>query len=191
MLKVVNEKQQAEMKMAREGRLFLKEKRIAIEKARKAMGEQALREKQAIDGIAKVLKSLIIPIEKYLEQQEKFVEFREKERKEKERQELLAKEEAERIAREKAEAEERERIRKENERLKREAERVLDSFVGVVTEAIKREEKVAVTGFGAFRISQRKDRMGVKPQNPSEKITIPAVRVPKFTAGKTLKDNVR
>ena len=50
--------QEADMKLARVGRLFLKEKRIAIEKTRKELKEQALREGKAIDGIANVLKAL-------------------------------------------------------------------------------------------------------------------------------------
>lgn len=61
--------QKAEMEMARTGRLFLKEKRVAVEKARKELKEQALREGKAIDGIANVLKALIVPIEEYLERQ--------------------------------------------------------------------------------------------------------------------------
>lgn len=74
---------------------------------------------------------------------------------------------------------------------KREAERLLDAFVKTVTVNIKAGDKVAVTGFGTFKVSHRKERKGVNPQNPSEAITIPAVKVPKFTAGKTLKDNIR
>lgn len=69
-----------DMQMAREGRLFLKEKRIAIEKARKDLKEQSLREGKAIDGIANVLKSLITPIEEYLNHQEHFVEYEEAKR---------------------------------------------------------------------------------------------------------------
>lgn len=72
MLVVSDDKQVAEMKMAREGRLFLREKRIAIEKTRKELKEQSLREGKAIDGIANVLKALIVPIEEYLYKQEHF-----------------------------------------------------------------------------------------------------------------------
>lgn len=54
--------QTAEMAMAREGRLFLREKRIAIENSRKKLKEDVLREGKAIDGIANVLKALIEPI---------------------------------------------------------------------------------------------------------------------------------
>lgn len=74
--------QKTEMKMAREGRLFLKAKRVDIEKARKELKEQSLREGQTIDAIAKILKNLIEPIEQHLEKQEKFAEIKEKEMKE-------------------------------------------------------------------------------------------------------------
>lgn len=118
---VTDESQTAEMQLARVGRLFLRDKRIKIEKARKELKEQALREGKAIDGIAKVLKNLIEPIESYLDKQEHFVEIKAAEKEEKERIERERKAEEERIAKEKAEAEERERIRIENERLKAEA----------------------------------------------------------------------
>lgn len=84
-LVVTSPTQIAEMKMAREGRLFLKQKRVDIEKARKELKEQSLREGKAIDGIANVLKALIEPIEEHLERQERFVEIREEEAKEKRR----------------------------------------------------------------------------------------------------------
>lgn len=119
---VTREDQKAEMQMARTGRLFLREKRIAVEKARKQLKEQALREGKAIDGIANVLKALIIPIEDYLDKQERFVEIEQEKKEALMRAEIEKRIEEERIAKEKAEAEERERIRIENERLKKEAE---------------------------------------------------------------------
>ena len=81
-LSVTSPQQVAEMKMAREGRLFLRAKRIDIEKARKELKEQSLREGKAIDGIANVLKALIEPIEEYLDRQERFVEIQEDEMRE-------------------------------------------------------------------------------------------------------------
>lgn len=74
---------------------------------------------------------------------------------------------------------------------KKDVDRVLDAFVKLVTEKLKAGEKVAVTGFGTFSVTQRKARTGVNPQNPSQKIEIPAMKVPKFTAGKTLKDSLK
>jgi len=121
-LVVTDESQWGEMKMAREGRLFLREKRIAIENTRKKLKEQSLREGKAIDGIANVLKALIVPIEEHLDAQEHFIEYKQKAEEEARRLEaekiLQEKEERERLEKE---AEER-RIREENERLKKEAE---------------------------------------------------------------------
>jgi hypothetical protein len=119
---VTKETQTAEMQMARTGRLFLKEKRVAIEKARKELKEQALREGKAIDGIANVLKALIVPIEEYLENQERFVEIQAERKAETLRLEVEKRIEEERIAQEKADAEERERLRLENEKMRKEAE---------------------------------------------------------------------
>ncbi len=119
---VTDEKQEVDMKMARTGRLFLREKRIAIEDARKKLKEQSLREGKAIDGIANVLKALIVPIEEYLEQQEKFVEIQEEKKREAIRIEVEKKMEADRLKAEQDALEEQARIKAENERLKKEAE---------------------------------------------------------------------
>lgn len=148
---VTDASQIAEMKMAREGRLFLKGKRVDIENTRKKLKEQSLREGKAIDGIANILKAVIVPVEEHLEKQEKFAEIQEEKRKDAlrlERLEVLEKydyveehdlrelqddlfqalvdklekEKQERIQAEKQEAEERARIREENERLRKEAE---------------------------------------------------------------------
>lgn len=74
---VDNVSQIAEMKMAREGRIFLSKKRIDVEKTRKQLKESALREGQTIDAIAKILTNLILPIENELEAKEKFKEIQE------------------------------------------------------------------------------------------------------------------
>ena len=75
---VTDESQTTDMEMARVGRLFLRDKRLTIEKATKSLKEQCIRERKAIDGIANVLKALIVPTEEYLKEQEKFVELKEK-----------------------------------------------------------------------------------------------------------------
>lgn len=80
-LAVTDVKQIAEMKMAREGRLFLKQKRVDVEHTRKMLKENALREGQTIDSIARILTNLILPIEQDLEQKEKFAEIQEAKRK--------------------------------------------------------------------------------------------------------------
>jgi len=89
---ITNVEQKAEMKMAREGRLFLKKKRGEVEKKRKELKENITREGKAIDGIANVLKATIVPIEEYLDSQEKYADRLEAEKKEalkKERMTLL------------------------------------------------------------------------------------------------------
>ena len=70
-----------EMANAREARLALKSIRVNAENTRKSLKEKALREGKAIDGIANVIKALIVPLEEYLERQEKFAENLENERK--------------------------------------------------------------------------------------------------------------
>ena len=88
---IVNDiSQVTEMKMAREARLFLSKKRIDIEKTRKALKEDSLREGQTIDAIAKILKNLIEPIENELEKKERFAEIKEAERKAELKAERLA-----------------------------------------------------------------------------------------------------
>ena len=68
---------------------------------------------------------------------------------------------------------------------------ILDAFEEIVTETIKGGNEVTLTGFGTFSSKQRAARLGVNPQNPSEKIQIPEVQVPKFKAGKALKDALK
>lgn len=74
---------------------------------------------------------------------------------------------------------------------KTDAEKTLHAFVDVITETLKSGQEVNISGFGMFMVSARTARMGVNPQNPEQKIQIPATKVPKFRAGKNLKDAVR
>jgi len=68
---------------------------------------------------------------------------------------------------------------------------VLEAVLESITKSLKKGENVTVTGFGTFRVSKRAARTGVNPRNPSEKIKIPAMKLPAFKAGKSLKDAVR
>ena len=74
---------------------------------------------------------------------------------------------------------------------KADAEKAINAMVDVITEQLKSGNEVSLTGFGNFSVSQRAARTGVNPQNPTEKIQIAATKVPKFKAGKGLKDAVR
>ncbi|OIO20065.1 MAG: hypothetical protein CO029_01470 [Candidatus Magasanikbacteria bacterium CG_4_9_14_0_2_um_filter_41_10] len=71
---------------------------------------------------------------------------------------------------------------------KKEAEDMIAAFVDVVMKTLQRDGSVTIAGFGAFSAKTRAGRTGVNPQNPTEKIQIPPVTVPKFKAGKALKD---
>ena len=73
---------------------------------------------------------------------------------------------------------------------KKDIEAVIEAFEEKVTEEIRQGNKVTLTGFGTFRVSDRAAREGINPQT-KEKIQIPAMRVPKFTAGKALKEAVK
>lgn len=73
---------------------------------------------------------------------------------------------------------------------KKDIEMVIDTMTEVVTRSLQNGEKVTLTGFGTFRVSNRAARAGINPQT-KEKIEIPAMTVPKFTAGKALKEAVR
>lgn len=74
---------------------------------------------------------------------------------------------------------------------KKAAGAVLDAVLGMVTKSLKKGESVTITGFGTFRVSKRAARTGVNPRNPGQKIKIPAMKLPAFKAGKSLKDAVR
>ena len=67
----------------------------------------------------------------------------------------------------------------------------LEALVSIVTKSLKKGDSVTITGFGTFKVSKRAARTGVNPRNPGQKISIPAMKVPSFKAGKTLKDAIR
>ncbi len=73
---------------------------------------------------------------------------------------------------------------------KKDAEAAVEALIDTITTQLQRGNKVTLTGFGAFKTSARAARQGVNPKT-GEKISIPAMTVPKFTAGKALKDAVK
>ena len=74
---------------------------------------------------------------------------------------------------------------------KKEAEDMIAAFENIVTTELLAGNEVTIAGFGAFSAKTRAGRVGVNPQNPSQKIQIPPVTVPKFKAGKALKDALK
>lgn len=71
------------------------------------------------------------------------------------------------------------------------AEIFLDTFVATIIETLQKNEEVNIQGFGAFSTRLRSSRLGVDPRNPTERISMPTVTVPKFKAGKNLKDALK
>lgn len=72
---------------------------------------------------------------------------------------------------------------------KKDSEKALKAFIDVVTEELKKGEKVQLVGFGTFEVTEKPERVGRNPQT-KETITIAASKAPKFKAGKALKDIV-
>lgn len=66
---------------------------------------------------------------------------------------------------------------------------VIDAITSVITDTLARGEKVTLVGFGTFQVMERKTRTGRNPQTGGT-IQIPAKKVPRFVAGKRLKDEV-
>lgn len=80
-------------------------------------------------------------------------------------------------------------IAKEAGLSKADAEKAVNAFTGVVSKELKKKGKVQLVGFGTFETAKRAARKGKNPAT-GEEIKIPAATVPKFKAGKALKDLV-
>ena len=72
---------------------------------------------------------------------------------------------------------------------KKDSEKALKAFIDVVSDQLKKGDKVQLVGFGTFEVSERAAREGRNPQT-GETMTIAASKAPKFKAGKALKDLV-
>jgi len=70
------------------------------------------------------------------------------------------------------------------------AEKALNSFTNSVTKALKKGDKLTLTGFGTFMVARRKARSGRNPRTGKE-IRIPATKVAKFKPGNKLRDTVK
>ena len=73
---------------------------------------------------------------------------------------------------------------------KKEAQAAVDCIIETITNALKNHEAVQLIGFGTFKVAERKARKGRNPQT-GEEIDIAASKVPKFVAGKALKEAVK
>nr|WP_276576552.1 HU family DNA-binding protein [Caldicoprobacter algeriensis] len=81
-------------------------------------------------------------------------------------------------------------VAERSELTKKEAESAINALISVITEALARNEKVQLVGFGTFEVRERAERKGRNPQT-KEEIIIPASKAPVFKAGKALKDAVQ
>jgi DNA-binding protein HU-beta len=73
---------------------------------------------------------------------------------------------------------------------KKDAQAAVDCVISSITNALGKGDTVSLIGFGTFRVAERKARKGRNPQT-GEEIYIAASKVPKFVAGKALKDAVK
>jgi DNA-binding protein HU-beta len=73
---------------------------------------------------------------------------------------------------------------------KKQAQAVVDCILSSITKALKKKDTVTLIGFGTFKVAKRKARKGRNPAT-GEEIKIKAKKVPKFVAGKALKDAVK
>lgn len=74
---------------------------------------------------------------------------------------------------------------------KKQIEQVINTITNTIIEELKKDNKVTIAGFGTFLSRVRYARGGVNPRKPSEKITIPAVKVAKFKTGYRLKQALK
>lgn len=72
---------------------------------------------------------------------------------------------------------------------KKEAQEAVDCVFGAITQALKNQDTVTIIGFGTFKVNRRDARIGRNPQTGAP-MEIKAMNVPKFSAGKALKDVV-
>ena len=81
-------------------------------------------------------------------------------------------------------------VGKEAKISKASAEKTVNAFTNTVMKALKKGDKLTLTGFGTFSVARRRARTGRNPQSGKE-IKIPATRVAKFKAGNLLKSTVK
>lgn len=76
---------------------------------------------------------------------------------------------------------------------KKDARAVVDALfdpeTGVISEALRKGERVGITGFGTFEVRERGERMARNPRT-GEQMRVPASKTPAFRAGKALKERM-
>jgi len=81
-------------------------------------------------------------------------------------------------------------IREQTQASQKQIDAILSATLDTIVEAVSSGDKVALVGFGSFEVKERQAREGRNPQT-GDKMTIPATKVPVFSAGKVFKDKVK
>ena len=82
-----------------------------------------------------------------------------------------------------------EKISADAEITKTQAANAFKSMIDSITQSLQKGQKVTLVGFGTFAVSNRKARDGRNPRT-GETIRIPSCKVPRFKAGKKLKEAI-
>ncbi len=70
---------------------------------------------------------------------------------------------------------------------KKDAETVVNTVFASIVEALQRDDKIELRGFGSFRVRRRRSRQGRNPKT-GDRVAVPEKRIPYFKPGKELKD---
>jgi len=80
-----------------------------------------------------------------------------------------------------------EEVARISELTKKHSEIIVNTVFDSIIEALRKDEKIELRGFGSFRIRQRRSRQGRNPKT-GDKVDVPAKRIPYFKPGKELKE---
>ena len=80
-----------------------------------------------------------------------------------------------------------EEVSRVSEQTKKHSEVIVNTVFDSITQALQKDEKIELRGFGSFRIRQRRSRQGRNPKT-GDKVDVPAKRIPYFKPGKELKE---
>ena len=70
---------------------------------------------------------------------------------------------------------------------KKQAETIVNTVFASIVEALERDDKIELRGFGSFRVRKRRSRQGRNPKT-GDQVEVPEKRIPYFKPGKELKD---
>ncbi len=80
-----------------------------------------------------------------------------------------------------------EEVARVSELTKKHSEIIVNTVFDSIVDALQKDEKIELRGFGSFRIRQRRSRQGRNPKT-GDKVDVPAKRIPYFKPGKELKE---